>query len=509
MRARFGSRIFFAQIAGFVATMDIELLIPPSSRAAGQSSSSLLSETGQGQQPAESGVFSALLEDAVKNTRAAQSPPLSDPNDSMESAPPTAMDAHTTGESLSDIAVSLLSQVPDLREGSASVVEAVARLLNPTGDSPQGTESIPPLLQGLTVEASHDDLALEAASAPTGSAQAGTPDSSIKTLLQPALPRDQSEISTTGEDSRAMSKPAIQNGSVAATTPVSLGQRSGDMALPNREPSDSPISDQRSSPVAKEEGSATRTVQLSDRLSAGVGLSAIIQAQGAQETTLPGPALSVSSIIGSGGGGQDSFGASAQGEREGALFQFNASEIPESLARGTQPQLFSDQFTLAQQPQSSLQGPGSSAPMAMPNQLKMAQALFGGNQTAIMTSASGMAQTVHVVLPAHDSGPLSVRISMTDQTVSTQFTTDRNDLGQFLLTRQDQLQQSLSKSGMELGQFQVQVNQEGRQETLSDRQSRRNGEAPEQRFASQDQNRQSQDRERPEPRPTRALSLFA
>ena len=126
-----------------------------------------------------------------------------------------------------------------------------------------------------------------------------------------------------------------------------------------------------------------------------------------------------------------------------------------------------------------------------------------------MTSTSGKVQVVHVELPPHDSGPLSVRISMTDQTVHTQFTTDRNDLGTFLLTRQDQLQQSLTKSGLELGQFQVHIDQQGRQEAFADRQSRRNGGESEQQSASQGHNQETQDGERHNHRPLHALSLFA
>jgi hypothetical protein len=143
------------------------------------------------------------------------------------------------------------------------------------------------------------------------------------------------------------------------------------------------------------------------------------------------------------------------------------------------------------------------------DRLKMTQAFLGEDHLATVASASGKSQTVHVELPSHGSGPLSVRISMTDQMVHTQFTTDRNDLGALLFTRQDQLQQSLAKSGLELGQFQVHIDQRGQQEALPDRQPRRNGEAPEQQQASQDRNQHAQDREQPTPRPSRALSLFA
>ncbi|HSL03254.1 MAG TPA: flagellar hook-length control protein FliK, partial [Nitrospiraceae bacterium] len=143
------------------------------------------------------------------------------------------------------------------------------------------------------------------------------------------------------------------------------------------------------------------------------------------------------------------------------------------------------------------------------DQHKTAQALLGEDHSAMITSTSGKAQAVHVELPSHDSGPLSVRISMTDQMVHTQFTTDRNDLGALLFTRQDQLQQNLAKSGLELGQFQVHIDQQGRQEALPDRQSRQNGGASEQQPKSQDHNQPAHDRERPIHRPSRVLSLFA
>ena len=126
-----------------------------------------------------------------------------------------------------------------------------------------------------------------------------------------------------------------------------------------------------------------------------------------------------------------------------------------------------------------------------------------------MTLPSGKAQIVHVELPTYDSGPLTVRISMTDQTVHTQFTTDRNDLGALLLTRQDQLQQTLNKSGLELGQFQVHVDQQGKQEALPDRQSRRNSEGSEQPTTSQDHKHDTQHQARPNHSSSRTLNLFA
>jgi flagellar hook-length control protein FliK len=98
---------------------------------------------------------------------------------------------------------------------------------------------------------------------------------------------------------------------------------------------------------------------------------------------------------------------------------------------------------------------------------------------------------------------------MTDQTVHTQFTTDRSDLGQFLLTRQDQLQQNLTKSGLELGQFQVHIDYHGQQEAPPEWQSRRQGEAREDNRPPHQAEQQDQDRKQQHARSTQALSVFA
>jgi flagellar hook-length control protein FliK len=93
--------------------------------------------------------------------------------------------------------------------------------------------------------------------------------------------------------------------------------------------------------------------------------------------------------------------------------------------------------------------------------------------------------------------------------VHTQFTTDRNDLGALLLTRQDQLQQNLTKSGLELGQFQVHIDQQGQQEGPPERQSRGPGDAREDNRPPHQAEQEVQDKKRQHARSTRALSVFA
>jgi flagellar hook-length control protein FliK len=274
------------------------------------------------------------------------------------------------------------------------------------------------------------------------------------------------------------------------------------------------MSDQSPSPVLENQGARNVLlaalenggVQPLDRPSTEVPPSMKVQGQVTEESLLPSQSLSATVI---GVSGQNPFETDAQGAGEGTFFDSGENGTPESVMRDNQSSFFNSQLLSARQAQSSIDGERSPGVTPASDQLKTAQAFLGEDHSANITSASGKAQVVHVELPSHDSGPLSVRISMTDQMVHTQFTTDRNELGALLFTRQDQLQHNLAKSGLELGQFQVNIDQQGRQEALSDRQSRRNGGGFEQQPAPQDHNQQAQDRDRPAHRPSRALSLFA
>ena len=59
-----------------------------------------------------------------------------------------------------------------------------------------------------------------------------------------------------------------------------------------------------------------------------------------------------------------------------------------------------------------------------------------------------------------DFGQLRVRVVLSDHTVHTLMKTDRAELGQMLMGQQEQLNTQLSAAGLDLGRFQVQVNQE-------------------------------------------------
>jgi hypothetical protein len=421
---------------------------------------------------------------------------------------------------LSGITVTSFFVVQDFPAMACPVAEKSECLEGSTKIQLQSLESIPLLPQGVTVVALSDDRTMGMESVPVDPLHPVILYSSIDSLPQQVLDLDLSgETSARQDGARATDGlPGRNDRSAPAALPlVPLEQPSGILTLPTKMPPGSLITDQGPAPVMEGQGakivlSATSVNvggQSIDRTPPGVQPLTMVQEQGTQQATLPGQALSVPVIGVSEGGEQDPFGADAQGAGDGTFFRFGESGAPESVTRGNQSQFFNGQLTSALQAQSSAPGEGSSVVTPAADRLKMTQAFLGEDHSATMTSAAGKVQSVHLELPSHNSSPLSVRISMTDQMVHTQFTTDRNDLGALLFARQEQLQQSLAKSGLELGQFQVHIDQRNQQESLPDRQSRRNNEAPEQQPASQDRNQQAQDRERPNHRSPRALSLFA
>lgn len=500
--------------------MDIGLLISPADCSAVSTSSSALSEKTLPLQSAQSGTFSALLKDMAQNVSDAQLPLLANPEDPIEQAPPTEADDHPLGTALSDIAVASYFAAQDLPEAASPVADKAESLEGSTKIQLQYVESTPLLTQGVTVVALSDVRSMITELTPVDPRMLRTNDSSIDSLPQPALDLDRSgETSARQEDVRITDGVPIRNDRSipVALSPAPLDQSSGSVTLSAKTPPGSLMTEQGLAPVMEDQSAKTVIPAASvnvwgqslERLSAGVQPLAMVQELGTQQTTLTGQSLSVPVIGVSEGGEQEPFGADAQGAGDGTFFRFWESGAPESVTRGNQSQPFNGQFTLVLQEKASAPGEGTSVATPAADRLKMTQTFFGEDHSATVTAAPGKVQTVHVELPTHDSGPLSVRISMTDQMVHTQFTTDRNDLGALLMGRQDQLQQSLAKTGLELGQFQVHIDQRNQQESLQDRQSRRNGDAPEQQQASQDHNQQAQDRDRPDHRPSRALSLFA
>lgn len=117
--------------------------------------------------------------------------------------------------------------------------------------------------------------------------------------------------------------------------------------------------------------------------------------------------------------------------------------------------------------------------------------------------------SVQFDLAPSDFGQLRVRVVLSDQTIHTHMSTDRAELGQMLTNQQDQLSTQLSSAGLDLGRFQVQVDQGRTGQSGQEWQSQaQGGRSQEQRESRQ----QDQQEESPGPAKatrTGALSLFA
>jgi flagellar hook-length control protein FliK len=69
-------------------------------------------------------------------------------------------------------------------------------------------------------------------------------------------------------------------------------------------------------------------------------------------------------------------------------------------------------------------------------------------------------QTVSLDLEPADLGPVNVRIFMMDRTVHALIRTEHMDLGQGMLSQQQQLETKLHNSGLEMGEFKITVDQQ-------------------------------------------------
>ncbi len=83
---------------------------------------------------------------------------------------------------------------------------------------------------------------------------------------------------------------------------------------------------------------------------------------------------------------------------------------------------------------------------------------------ALPTEPAGGAsvQSLHLEVERPDLGGVQVRVVLADQTVHAKVTTGQVEVRDFLVARQDQLAVGLKASGLEMGEFQVDVDPQGR-----------------------------------------------
>lgn len=152
--------------------------------------------------------------------------------------------------------------------------------------------------------------------------------------------------------------------------------------------------------------------------------------------------------------------------------------------------------------------PGGSASPADPATPTSADATANVTRADHETPGAPPVHAVQFDLPPTDLGRLRVRVVLSDQTVHTYMTTDRAELGQLLSSRQDQLGTQLSASGLDMGQFRVQVDHHGANHSGQERLSRAYDDTLQQQRGHRQQERPPgspvPDRER-----TGMLSLFA
>lgn len=107
-----------------------------------------------------------------------------------------------------------------------------------------------------------------------------------------------------------------------------------------------------------------------------------------------------------------------------------------------------------------------------------------------------------------DFGQLRVRVVLSDHTIHTHLSTDRAELGQMLTGQQEQLSAQLTAAGLDLGRFQVQVDQERSHQSGQDRQSQAHSGTTQQQRDPRQQDR-PQDVPAPPQKRSGVLSLFA
>lgn len=211
------------------------------------------------------------------------------------------------------------------------------------------------------------------------------------------------------------------------------------------------------------------------------------------------------------GGGQG-FNAESDGQRkEEGLKWFSRADLQSAEVSSRRPDPSSvEPLDAGRQDLSAAQGQGGtpstikSAPAPAVSLSSQANRL-GPDPEAAPVPAT---HTVQFDLAPADFGQLRVRLVLADQTVHTHLSTDRAELGQMLTNQQEQLSTQLSGAGLDLGRFQVQVDQERRNQSGQEWQSQAQGGTSQQQ---RDQRQQDRTQDAPVPAQARTgmLSLFA
>ncbi len=75
-------------------------------------------------------------------------------------------------------------------------------------------------------------------------------------------------------------------------------------------------------------------------------------------------------------------------------------------------------------------------------------------------TSANQTKSMVLELSQFDLGRVNIRVAVNQDTVHTHFSSERNELGQYLVNGQDRLQSALNASGLDLGRFQVDIDRQ-------------------------------------------------
>jgi flagellar hook-length control protein FliK len=75
-------------------------------------------------------------------------------------------------------------------------------------------------------------------------------------------------------------------------------------------------------------------------------------------------------------------------------------------------------------------------------------------------NSAGQTKSMVLELSQTDLGRVNIRVAVNQDTVHAHFSSERNELGQYLVNGQDRLQTALNASGLDLGRFQVDIDRQ-------------------------------------------------
>jgi flagellar hook-length control protein FliK len=71
-----------------------------------------------------------------------------------------------------------------------------------------------------------------------------------------------------------------------------------------------------------------------------------------------------------------------------------------------------------------------------------------------------MSRSVVFEIAEPDLGRINIRVAMANELVHAYLSSDRSEIGQFLINGQDRLQAALQSNGLEMGQFRVDIDRQ-------------------------------------------------